>query len=33
MNIALWILQVLLGAYFVFVGVTHFNVSPDCPKP
>lgn len=32
MNIALWILQVLLGIYFVFVGVTHFNVPPGLPE-
>ena len=28
MNIVLWILQVLLGIYFLFVGVNHFIVPP-----
>lgn len=32
MNIVLWILQVLLGAYFIFVGVSHFNVRPGLPE-
>ena len=31
MNIALWILQVLLGVYFVFIGVTHFTLPPNLP--
>jgi uncharacterized membrane protein YphA (DoxX/SURF4 family) len=33
MNIVLWILQVLLGIYFVFVGVTHFLIPPGLPEP
>lgn len=33
MNIVLWILQVLLGIYFIFVGVTHFIVPPGLPEP
>ena len=31
MNIALWILQVLLGVYFIFVGVSHFIIPPGLP--
>ena len=31
MNIALWVLQVLLGVYFLFVGVNHFIVPPGLP--
>ncbi len=31
MNIVLWILQVLLGLYFLFVGVMHFVLPPDLP--
>jgi uncharacterized membrane protein YphA (DoxX/SURF4 family) len=31
MNIALWILQILLGLYFIFVGVSHFIVPPGLP--
>ena len=33
MNIVLWILQVLLGIYFLFVGVNHFIVPPGLPAP
>ena len=33
MNILLWVLQVLLGVYFVFVGVLHFIVPPGLPGP
>jgi uncharacterized membrane protein len=33
MNIALWILQVLLGVYFVFVGAIHFVIPPGLPEP
>jgi uncharacterized membrane protein len=31
MNIVLWILQILLGVYFVFVGVNHFIIPPGLP--
>ena len=31
MNIVLWVLQVLLGIYFLFVGVNHFIVPPGLP--
>ena len=31
MNIVLWILQVLLGIYFLFVGVNHFIIPPGLP--
>jgi uncharacterized membrane protein YphA (DoxX/SURF4 family) len=33
MNIVLWILQVLLGVYFFFVGVMHFIIPPGLPAP
>jgi hypothetical protein len=33
MNIALWILQVLLGVYFFFIGVMHFIIPPGLPAP
>jgi uncharacterized membrane protein len=33
MNIVLWILQILLGIYFVFVGVNHFIIPPGLPEP
>jgi uncharacterized membrane protein len=32
MNIVLWILQILLGVYFTFVGVNHFIVPPGLPE-
>jgi putative oxidoreductase len=32
MNIALWILQVLLGIFFLFTGVNHFIVPPGLPE-
>ena len=31
MNIVLWILQILLGLYFLAVGVMHFIVPPGLP--
>ena len=31
MNIELWILQILLGVYFMFVGVSHFILPPGLP--
>jgi len=31
MNIALWILQILFGLYFVAIGVMHFIVPPGLP--
>ena len=31
MNIILWILQILLGLYFLAIGVVHFIVPPDLP--
>lgn len=31
MNRVLWVLQVLFGAYFVFVGVMHFVLPPGLP--
>ena len=33
MNVFLWILQVLLGVYFVFIGVMHFVIPPGLPAP
>jgi uncharacterized membrane protein len=31
MNILLWILQILFGLYFFFVGVLHFVLPPGLP--
>ena len=31
MNILLWILQVLLGVYFILIGVGHFIIPPNLP--
>lgn len=31
LQILLWFLQILLGTYFLFVGVTHFIVPPGLP--
>ena len=31
MNILLWVLQVLFGVYFFFIGVSHFIVPPGLP--
>ncbi len=33
MNIVLWILQFLLGIYFVSVGISHFILPPGLPPP
>ncbi len=33
MNILLWVLQVILGVYFLSIGVLHFNVPPGLPAP
>ena len=33
MNIALWILQILFGLYFIAIGVTHFIIPPGLPAP
>ena len=33
MNILLWILQVVLGIYFIVYGVTHFVVPDGLPEP
>jgi uncharacterized membrane protein YphA (DoxX/SURF4 family) len=33
MNIALWVLQILLGIYFVATGFIHFSVPPGLPAP
>lgn len=30
-NIVLWVLQVLLGMFFLYVGVNHFIVPPGLP--
>ena len=32
MNVVLWILQVVLGLYFIGVGVTHFTVPEGLPE-
>ena len=31
MNILLWVFQVLLGVYFVFVGISHFTIPANLP--
>jgi uncharacterized membrane protein len=31
MNILLWILQIILGIYFIAVGVMHFIIPPGLP--
>ena len=31
MNIFLWVLQVLFGLYFIFIGATHFMLPPGLP--
>ena len=31
MNIVLWVLQILLGIFFIFNGVQHFIVPPGLP--
>lgn len=31
MNIALWILQILFGLYFIAIGVMHFIIPPGLP--
>jgi len=33
MNIFLWILQVVLGLYFLAIGIMHFIVPPGLPAP
>jgi uncharacterized membrane protein YphA (DoxX/SURF4 family) len=33
MNIVLWILQIVLGLYFISVGISHFIVPPGLPAP
>jgi uncharacterized membrane protein len=32
MNIFLWVLQILIGVYFIFVGVMHFVIPPGLPE-
>ena len=31
MNIILWVLQILFGLYFIFIGVMHFNPPSGLP--
>jgi uncharacterized membrane protein len=33
MNILLWILQIVFGVYFIFIGVAHFIIPPNLPPP
>ncbi|MGD2049774.1 MAG: DoxX family protein [Chloroflexota bacterium] len=33
MNVVLWVLQIILGLYFISVGVIHFIVPPGLPAP
>jgi len=32
MNILLWILQFLLGIYFILIGIMHFVIPPGLPQ-
>ena len=32
-NVLLWVLQVVMGVYFIFVGVMHFIVPEGLPAP
>jgi putative oxidoreductase len=31
MNVLLWVLQILLGVYFIAIGVMHFIIPPGLP--
>ena len=33
MNILLWVLQIILGVYFLFTGIIHFIIPPGLPAP
>jgi putative oxidoreductase len=33
MNKLLWVLQILMGVYFIAIGVMHFIVPPGLPAP
>jgi putative oxidoreductase len=33
MNILLWVLQILMGVYFIAIGVMHFVIPPGLPEP
>ena len=33
MNVVLWILQIILGLYFISIGIMHFIVPPGLPAP
>lgn len=33
MNIFLWIVQIVLGIYFILTGFIHFTVPPNLPGP
>jgi putative oxidoreductase len=33
MNILLWVLQFVLGIYFLMTGLTHFTLPPGLPGP
>ena len=33
MNVLLWILQILMGVYFLAIGVMHFVIPPGLPAP
>lgn len=33
MNVVLWVLQIILGLYFISIGVIHFIVPPGLPAP
>ena len=33
MNVLLWVLQILLGVYFIVTGLAHFTLPPGLPAP
>jgi uncharacterized membrane protein YphA (DoxX/SURF4 family) len=33
MNKLLWVLQILMGVYFIAIGVMHFAIPPGLPAP
>jgi uncharacterized membrane protein len=32
MHLTLWILQIILGIYFMILGIMHFTIPPNLPK-
>ena len=33
MHVTLWVLQIILGIYFMVLGVLHFIIPPNLPQP